>query len=156
MIKIFAAAIFGAAVLALSACSGLRWSGHSAETKSPTPGRVVPGGHDVRSHGLPLHDSGGRSPVYNLPDRPGPHAVNALLYAQKADQFRQEAATHLTMKQLYAGDAEMTAHCDALIKQLAALADEYQAVSKLHDKRAEEYNGALLKELRRSERRTSP
>lgn len=135
----------------LAGCSAWRWSGHPKQVAEPSglPGRVTPGDHRSRTHGVGLHSPEGRSPVYNIPDKPGPHTVNALLYAQKADQFRQEAANHDAMKRLYAGDAEMTAHCDALIKQLTALADEYQAISKLHEKRAEAVNEPLLKELRK-------
>lgn len=144
---------FALVVLAtlLSGCASWQWSGHPAGVSEPSgvPSRVTPGDHRSRSHGVGLHSPEGRSPVYNIPDKPGPHTVNALLYAQKADQFRQEAANHHAMKQLYEGDAEMTAHCDKLIEQLTALADEYQAISNVHEKRAEAANEPLLKELRK-------
>lgn len=150
MKSIGALAVIALATL-LSGCAAWRWSGHPAGVAEPSgvPGRVTPGDHRSRTHGVGLHLPEGRSPVYNIPDKPGPHTVNALLYAQKADQFRQEAANHHAMRQLYAEDAEMTAHCDKLIKQLTALADEYQAISKLHEERAEAANEPLLKDLRR-------
>jgi len=53
------------------------------------------------------------------------------------------------MKQLYEKDPEMTAHCDKLIKQFTDLAAEYEAISRLHEKRAQEFNEPLLKELRK-------
>lgn len=142
--------------LLLTGCTSWRWSGHPAgfAVSTGVPGRVSQEGRrQDRPHGLALHsgeeDGAERSPLYNIPDRPGPHTVNALLYAQRGDQYRQEAAAHRTMKQLYDGDAEMTAHCDKLIKQLTALADEYQAISKLQEQKAEAYNEPLLEELRK-------
>lgn len=151
--RISVSLMLGASLLMFSACSSVRWSGHPPQA-SPTPERGSPETHDARGHkpplqGLPLHQTEGRSPVYNIPDKPGPHTVNSLLYGQRADQFRQEAATHHSMKELYKNDPEMTAHCDKLIKQFTDLAAEYEAISKLHEKRAEESNEPLLKELRK-------
>ncbi|UPT75447.1 MAG: hypothetical protein M0D55_07100 [Elusimicrobiota bacterium] len=137
----------------LPGCSAWRWSGHPAGMTSASPTRAGSGGHDARSHGVPLHGAPGKLPsaisegaakdaapfLAKVPRTTGEHGEAARAYLDKADQYRREAASHSAMKRLY-GDKEpdMAAHCDRLIEQLSALAAQYEDMSILHERKADE------------------
>lgn len=151
MRKIGIMGIAGTASL-LMGCGSWRWSGHPAGQISASPPRAGSGGHDARSHGLPLHDAPVKPPIpasaaaakdaapflAEVPRTPGEHMDASRSYLEKADKHRQEAASHSAMKNIYGiKDPDMTAHCDRLIEQLSALAAQYEDISILHAKKAE-------------------
>lgn len=136
----------------LIGCGSWQWSGHPAGQISASPPRAGSGGHDARSHGLPLHGAPVKPPIPAstasakdaapflavAPQTSGDHMEASRSYLEKADQHRQEATSHSAMKKLYGEkDPDMSAHCDRLIEQLSALAAQYEDISILHARKAE-------------------
>ncbi len=135
----------------LASCSSWQWSGHPAGQISASPPRAGSGGHDARSHGLPLHGAKEKPPfpvssaaamdaapfLSEAPRTSGEHMEASRSYLDKADKHRQEAASHSAMKILYGEkDSDMTAHCDRLIEQLSVLAAQYEDISILQARKA--------------------
>ncbi len=81
--------------------------------------------------------------VIEMADSPADHAALAKHFRAKAAAARAEAARHESMGRVYVGGklalrSQMQAHCRKLAAQNTALADEYEALAKLHDEEAKE------------------
>lgn len=80
--------------------------------------------------------------VSRMADTPEEHQAVAEYFRGKAQAARTEAETHARMGVNYAGGSklrdsmEMKKHCDAIAKAQTAIADEYEALAKLHEAEA--------------------
>ncbi len=80
--------------------------------------------------------------VSRMADTPEEHQAVAEYFREKAKAARKEAETHARMGVNYAGGTkirdkqEMQKHCDAIAKAQTAIADEYEALAKLHEMEA--------------------
>ena len=80
--------------------------------------------------------------VSRMADTPEEHQAVADYFRGKAKTARTEAETHARMGINYAGGSkvrdgqEMKKHCDAIVKAQTAIADEYEALAKLHEMEA--------------------
>jgi hypothetical protein len=95
--------------------------------------------------GIPAFAIGASTPleelVSRMADTPEEHQAVADYFRGKAKAAREEAQTHVRMGTNYAGGKvretmEMKKHCDAIAKAQTAIADEYEALAKLHEAEA--------------------
>ena len=120
-----------ALILALAALSGCapRWSGHSTRIDLSgaqlNPARTLP----PEKEPAPF--------LIKLPVTAGEHSEAANRYLDLAAKYRSDAAAHRAMKALYDGkDPAMSAHCDALTRQLSLLADQCEEIGKMYEEKA--------------------
>ncbi len=80
--------------------------------------------------------------VSRMADTPEEHQAVADYFRGKAKAALTEAETHARMGVNYVGGSkmrdgqEMKKHCDAIVKAQTAIADEYEALAKLHEMEA--------------------
>jgi len=70
---------------------------------------------------------------------PAHHAALAAHYRERATKARADQAHHRLMAQAYGGKQGVAAgrlHCRRLAKEYGQMADEYDALAKLHDEAA--------------------
>ncbi len=81
--------------------------------------------------------------VVEMANTPGDHAAVAKYFRAKAAEARAEANRHRSMGRVYTGGklhhrSQMESHCRKLTAQSNAMADEYDALAKLHDEEAKQ------------------
>jgi hypothetical protein len=80
--------------------------------------------------------------VSRMADTPEEHQAVADYFRGKAQEALKEAETHARMGVNYAGGSkvrdrdEMKKHCDAIAKAQTSIAEEYQALARLHEAEA--------------------
>jgi hypothetical protein len=80
--------------------------------------------------------------VSRMADTPEEHQAVADYFRGKAEAARAEAESHQRMGKSYTGASklrdreQMKQHCDAIAKAQGAIADEYEALAKLHEAEA--------------------
>lgn len=70
---------------------------------------------------------------------PADHEAIAAFYAKEAEAARQQQEKHQKMRDLYAATPALKTksttaldHCDGLVKKYKGIAEDYQALAKLH------------------------
>ena len=76
--------------------------------------------------------------VVEMADSPSEHAALAQHYRAKASEARAEAKRHESMSRAYTGGKmmqreAMKAHCKKISGNYNAMADEYEALAKVHE-----------------------
>ena len=76
--------------------------------------------------------------VVEMAETPGQHKALATHFRSKADTARDEMRRHKRMGKTYRRGkgterAAMRKHCDKIAEQNAALAEEYDALARLHE-----------------------
>lgn len=81
--------------------------------------------------------------VVDMANTPADHAAVAKYFRAKAAEARSEANRHKSMGRVYTGGkfhhrSQMESHCKKLTAQSNAMADEYEALAKLHEEEAKQ------------------
>jgi hypothetical protein len=93
------------------------------------------------SPGLAAADHSLEQAVVEMAQTPEQHKALAKHYRAKAEEAREEARSHDAMGRAYGGGKiadkiQMQSHCKKLSEQLSTMANEYDALAKLHDAEA--------------------